>query len=86
MAEGPASTDGGGGGPGHSLSWSIHDNYCATHSTQAIALRGIDNVTVANNNFTRGTGTEAIQVTDGSNGLVTRSNVLGTGYGALTGD
>jgi hypothetical protein len=86
MGEGPGSTDGGGGGPGHSQNWSIHDNYCATHSNQAIALRGIDNVTVKNNNFTRGTGTKAIQANDGSSSLVTKNNILGTGYGTLTGD
>jgi hypothetical protein len=86
MAEGPGSTEGGGGGPGHSRNWSIHDNYCATHSEQAISLRGIDDVTVENNDFTGGSGTEAIQANDGSTGLVARNNILGTGYPNMTGD
>lgn len=86
MAEGPGSTEGGGGGPGRSENWSIHDNYCATHSFQSIDLRGVDNVTVKNNDFSGGTGTEAVQANDGSTGLVTTGNILGTGYAKLTGD
>lgn len=86
MAEGPGSTEGGGGGPGRSQRWWIHDNYCAVHGDQAISLRGVDDVTVENNDFTGGTGTEAIQADDGSTGLVARNNVLGAGYPAMTGD
>jgi hypothetical protein len=85
MAEGPGSTDGGGGATGTSARWNIHDNVCATSANQSISLRDIDDVTVTGNSFT-GTNAKAVQLVDGSANVTFSGNVLGAGVGKLSGD
>lgn len=85
MAEGPGSTDGGGGATGTSARWNIHDNVCTTSANQSISLRDIDDVTVVGNTFS-GANAKAVQIVDGSTGVTFSGNVLGPNVGALSGD
>jgi hypothetical protein len=85
MAEGPHSTDGGGGAGGVSRDWRIEDNVCEGTSNQAIALRDIHDVVITGNTFA-GRNTKAIQRTDGTSGVAATGNVLGPHVGYLIGD
>lgn len=87
MAEGPGSTDGGGGGKGRSENWVIRGNTCEGTSNQSLGLRGIQNVRIEGNRFL-GRNNKAIQRTDGT--TVTPDppvgNVLGPTVKSLIGD
>jgi hypothetical protein len=85
MAEGPDSTDGGGGGSGDSRRWTVRGNYYECHANQTIAFRDIDDALIEDNNF-QGAGNKAIQLTDGSDDVTIRGNTLGPAYGSLVGD
>jgi parallel beta helix pectate lyase-like protein len=85
MAEGPGSTDGGGGASGVSENWTVRGNHYECHANQTIAFRDIDNAVIENNNF-QGSGNKAIQLTDGSSGISIQNNILGPGYRSLVGD
>lgn len=86
MAEGPHSTDGGGGaGGGVSRDGRIEDNVCEGTSNQAIALRDIHDVVITGNTFA-GRHTKAIQRTDGTSGVAATGNVLGPHVRYLIGD
>ncbi|GAA0925759.1 right-handed parallel beta-helix repeat-containing protein [Pseudonocardia zijingensis] len=85
MVEGPGSTDGGGGGAGVTANWVVAGNYFACHANQTIALRDVHNTVIQGNHFA-GSGRKAIQQTDGTSGIRLVGNVLGPGYGRLTGD
>lgn len=85
MVEGPGSTDGGGGGGGVTSNWVVASNYFACHANQTIALRDVHRTVIQSNNFA-GSGRKAIQQADGTSGITIRDNVLGPGYGRLTGD
>lgn len=85
MVEGPGSTDGGGGGRGATRGWKIEHNYFQCYANQTIALRDAHDFVIQNNNFA-GAGRKAVQQTDGSSGITIRNNVLGSGYGRVTGD
>lgn len=83
MAEGPGSTDGGGGGKGRSENWTIRGNTCEGTSNQSMAFRGVQNVQVIGNKFL-GRNNKAIQSTDGST-VTPRENVLGPNVKTLIG-
>lgn len=85
MAEGPGSTDGGGGGSGASRNWQMRDNRFECFANQSISLRDIDDVTITGNRFL-GSGGKAVQVTDGSTNVKVSGNTLGPGYRALLGN
>lgn len=85
MAEGPDSTDGGGGGSGDSQIWAVRGNFYSCHAWQTIAFRDIDRAAIENNIF-HGTGQKAIQLADDSAHVTIRNNVLGPGYKALVGE
>lgn len=51
MAEGPASTDGGGGGSGPMADWHIEGNYWRDDWNQCLKFDDIDNVTITRNTF-----------------------------------
>jgi Right handed beta helix region len=85
MVEGPGSTDGGGGGDGVTSDWMVAGNFFACHANQTIALRDVHNTIIRDNNFA-GSGRKAIQQADGTSGIRIRDNILGPGYGRLTGD
>lgn len=84
MAEGPGSTDGGGGSGGNSQDWVVRGNYYACYANQTMAFRDIENVLIEDNNL-QGSGAKAIQLTDGSTATI-RNNILGPNYGTLVGD
>ncbi|GAA5110657.1 right-handed parallel beta-helix repeat-containing protein [Pseudonocardia adelaidensis] len=85
MVEGPRSSDGGGGGGGVTRDWVIERNYFRCYANQTIALRDAHDFVIQNNTFA-GAGRKAVQQTDGSSGITIRDNVLGSGYGRVTGD
>ncbi len=85
MVEGPGSTDGGGGGGGATRGWVIERNYFQCYANQTIALRDVHDFVIQDNNFA-GAGRKAIQQTDGTSRITLRDNVLGSGYGRVTGD
>ena len=60
MAEGPKSTDGGGGAPGDSRNWVIRGNYFQCYANQTVALRAIHDVLVDSNTFA-GAGSKGVQ-------------------------
>ena len=51
MAEGPASTDGGGGGSGPMQDWHVEGNYWRDDWNQCLKFDDIDNVTITRNTF-----------------------------------
>ena len=84
MAEGPQSTDGGGGGPGVSQNWTIRNNFFQCYApAQTVKLDDIDSVMVEDNNFA-GSGTRAVYITGLSSGVTLKNNILGAGYGSLS--
>lgn len=84
MAEGPGSTDGGGGGSGMSRNWQMRDDRFECYANQSVSLRDIDDVTITGNRFV-GSGGKAVQVTDGSSNVKPSGNTLGAGYRSLMG-
>lgn len=84
MAEGPKSTDGGGGAPGDSRNWVIRGNYFQCYANQTVALRAIHDVLVDSNTFA-GAGSKGVQLADGST-VTIKNNILGSGYRTLFGD
>jgi len=84
MAEGPDSTDGGGGGGGISQNWIIENNYFECYANQSISLRDIHKVNIRGNNFA-GAGRKAVQITDGTSGVVFSGNILGPRIRSLSG-
>jgi len=85
MVEGPGSTDGGGGGGGVTRNWVIERNYFQCYANQTIALRDAHDFVIQNNTFA-GAGRKAVQQADGSSRITIRDNILGPGYGRITGD
>jgi hypothetical protein len=85
MVEGPSSTDGGGGGGGATRNWVVEGNYFQCYANQTVALRDAHDFVIQNNDFA-GAGRKAVQQTDGTSGIAIRDNILGSGYGVVTGD
>jgi hypothetical protein len=83
MAEGPASTDGGGGGPGPMANWIVADNYFAGSWNQEVKFDDVDNVEVTRNTFA-GQSTKICEVTSLSSGFKYYSDNKVTGsYGSI---
>jgi hypothetical protein len=78
MAEGPASTDGGGGGAGPMANWLVLDNYFKGSWNQEIKFDDVDNVQVSRNTFA-GDSTKICEVTSLSSGFKYYSDNIVTG-------
>lgn len=82
MAEGPMLPDEGVSGPGQSVNWVFHNNYCDDGANQALMIKNIKNVTITNNDF-QGTNHKAIALADGSTGAHVRGNRVNPRIGKL---
>lgn len=84
MAEGPESTDGGGGGSGVSSNWVIEGNYFRTFGNQVIKVDDIHNVTITRNIFD-GATTKIVETGDLSTNVLYYSDNTVTGTYGSTG-
>jgi len=83
MAEGPQSTDGGGGASGQSRDWWVGENHFVTDGNQTLKFDDIDNVTVTRNTFA-GAGNHVVEASSLSAGFKYYSDNVVTGeYGNL---
>jgi hypothetical protein len=78
MAEGPASTDGGGGGAGPMANWIVADNYFSGSWNQEVKFDDVDNVSLTRNTFA-GSSTKICEVTSLSSGFKYYSDNIVTG-------
>ena len=76
IAEGPHLPTEGINGEGASTGWTFYDNYCNSAAAQAVQLKNITNVTVADNDFD-GRNNKAIALANGSTGAHVGGNTLG---------
>jgi hypothetical protein len=76
IAEGPVLPDEGINGPGQSADWTFYDNYCSTGAAQAVQLKDVKNVTIADNSFD-GSNNKAIALDNASTGAHVGGNMLG---------
>lgn len=83
MAEGRASTDGGGGGTGDSKNWLVDGNYFKTYGYQCLKFDDIDNVHVTRNTFA-GEADKIVETGDLSVGIkFYEDNVVTGKYGSI---
>ena len=78
MAEGPLSTDGGGGGTGVSQNWLVEGNYFKTYGNQGLKFDDIHDVVITRNTFAGG-ATRVIETGDLSTGIKYYSDNIITG-------
>lgn len=82
MAEGPESTDGGGGGSGVSRNWVVDGNYFKTYGNQCLKFDDIHDVVITRNIFA-GSATKLVETGDFSTGIVFyRDNTITGSYGS----
>lgn len=89
MAEGPDTTDGGGGGSGVSQNWTFEDNYCQTYGTQNLKFDDIHTVMVRRNTFA-GSANKVVATGSLSTGITfvtsgADANIITGSYGATVG-